>query len=756
MVSKVNVRGVFYGLLLLLSTTISVNAQSPQEVAKLKQQLEGSNDNTKKVTLLLALGKYSLYKEGEYKIDLDSARAYTNEARSLSETLHYKAGIGRSILQDARIYREGGNKKKAWQVANNALTYFTVNNMPVLKGDTYLELRNHLTQDEKDIEKQIKYTNLAIGLYKKSGSKEKQANTLIDLSDLYQAKSDLNKSLHLLQESLAIYKNIKFKRLQGVYIYMADAYRLSNNNDLSIKYALMAVKTAEDLHDNSMQLCMIYNHVGLIYFDVKNFEEALVYFKKALNVAYQHNDNRAVNELSHNIASILYRKHRDREAIDLLNIAVTKYPSDNSDVQVVINQFFTICYLRIKDYNNAKIYYNKLLQQYGTTTNANIYRGYLYKGIITYLRETGQVTRTYKYLEEYKNYCVGNKYLHGLAEMEFSYFKSDSASGNLSGAIDHLKKYHYLRDSTISVSRTKQVSALQIQYETEKKDKNIIVLKELSKLQESKLHNSTIIQYVFAGGLLLSTLFIGLLYYAYRLKQRTNKKLELKRQQIDEQNALLKKLLTEKEWLLKEIHHRVKNNLQIVISLLNTQSSFLENKEALAAIQNSQHRMHAMSLIHQRLYQSENLASINMSWYINELVSYLKECLGSDKKIKFILDNEAVELDVAQAVPLGLILNEAISNAIKYAFPDKDRGTIEISLKRTEGTNYQLIVADDGVGLPENADLQNSNSLGMNLMAGLSQQLDGSFSIKNDNGVNVAITFTKNNNLGKIDVTVPV
>ena len=157
--------------------------------------------------------------------------------------------------------------------------------------------------------------------------------------------------------------------------------------------------------------------------------------------------------------------------------------------------------------------------------------------------------------------------------------------------------------------------------------------------------------------------------------------------------------------------------------------------------------MHAMSLIHQKLYQSNNLVSVDMSWYIYELVNYLKESFDMERKISYKLDTEHLELDVAQAVPLGLILNEAITNAIKYAFPDQQKGKVEISLKKSRDNTYQLIIADNGIGLPEGFEVENRDSLGMNLMVGLSDQLDGSFTIQNNNGLTVIITFIKKEQL---------
>jgi two-component sensor histidine kinase len=263
------------------------------------------------------------------------------------------------------------------------------------------------------------------------------------------------------------------------------------------------------------------------------------------------------------------------------------------------------------------------------------------------------------------------------------------------------------------------------------------------KLQELQHHNDTTIKNVFIGSSIFFV-FIVLLYSRFKLKKKTKKQLEIKRKQISEQNDVNKKLLKEKEWLLKEIHHRVKNNLQIVISLLNTQSAYLDNEDALMAIQNSQYRMHAMSLIHQKLYQSNNLASIDMSWYIHELISYMKDCFATDKKINFVLDTEKVYLDVAQSIPMGLIINEALNNAIKYAFPLDRKGEVHISLKNTEQNNYELIIADNGVGLPNNFEETKRDSLGMNLMIGLSDQIDGTFDMKNDNGLKIKITFTKN------------
>ena len=235
-------------------------------------------------------------------------------------------------------------------------------------------------------------------------------------------------------------------------------------------------------------------------------------------------------------------------------------------------------------------------------------------------------------------------------------------------------------------------------------------------------------------GIVATLIIAGLLYRQNRLKQRNNSEMAGKNQQ-------LQRLMSEKEWLLREIHHRVRNNLQIVMSLLNSQSAFIDNETALTAIQDSQYRVHAMSLIHQKLYNSENVASIEMSFYIRELTSYLRDGYNTGQRIRFEYDIDPLELDVSQAVPIGLILNEAITNSIKYAFPDGRTGTITIALKKSDALHYQLIIADDGVGMPYEFSTQKTSSLGLKLIAGLSADLDGKFLIENNSGTTIKISF---------------
>jgi two-component sensor histidine kinase len=182
----------------------------------------------------------------------------------------------------------------------------------------------------------------------------------------------------------------------------------------------------------------------------------------------------------------------------------------------------------------------------------------------------------------------------------------------------------------------------------------------------------------------------------------------------------------------------------MVVGLLASQVEFLKNEEAVQAINNSQNRIQAMSLIHQKLYQSESLSIIDMPSYIFELTEYLKDSFEIRNSIRFILDIDSFNLPLSHSIPIGLIFNEAVTNSIKYAFPKQENGIINISLKAVDDQKFKLIIKDNGVGLPPDFDPYNNPSLGVKLMHGLAADIDGKFLITNSNGTKITLEFTIN------------
>jgi PAS domain S-box-containing protein len=213
---------------------------------------------------------------------------------------------------------------------------------------------------------------------------------------------------------------------------------------------------------------------------------------------------------------------------------------------------------------------------------------------------------------------------------------------------------------------------------------------------------------------------------------------------IREKDTLIEdkdKLIREKEWLVKEIHHRVKNNLQMIISLLNVQSEFLRQRSALNAIRESRDRIQAIAIVYQNFYQFDNDTQINMRTYVTEYVDSLKYGIADISQLIFELDIADIALDAAQAVPLGLILNEAVTNAIKHAYGEKKKGVIRIYLERLSDDIIQLKVEDTGKGLPSSLNVLQSNTLGFELMNLFAEQLDAELSFKHEKGVQITLIF---------------
>ncbi|MDP8979126.1 MAG: PAS domain S-box protein [Acidobacteriota bacterium] len=201
--------------------------------------------------------------------------------------------------------------------------------------------------------------------------------------------------------------------------------------------------------------------------------------------------------------------------------------------------------------------------------------------------------------------------------------------------------------------------------------------------------------------------------------------------------------LREKEVLLKEIHHRVKNNLQVVSSLLGLQSRGIEDPLMRKKFQESQHRIHSMGLIHESLYQSANLAEIDFPAYIDQLGDYLFRAYGVDSsRVELAASIDPLRLTIDTAVPCGLIVNELVSNCLKYAFPEGRRGRISIEMHQDAGGHsIRLSVSDDGVGLPAGAGRPGSKSLGLRLVRTLADQLGAQVEITSSPGARIALTF---------------
>jgi len=265
-------------------------------------------------------------------------------------------------------------------------------------------------------------------------------------------------------------------------------------------------------------------------------------------------------------------------------------------------------------------------------------------------------------------------------------------------ALQILRQYVQHHDSILNNERTQQITEMQTRFETEKKEATI-------EQQQQEIRQGNIRFWLITGALLVALLVGGLLFRLTRILRQRN---------------------AEKEFLIKEIHHRVKNNLQVLSSLLHLQSRQITDETALDAVREGQNRVDAMGLIHQKLYMGDNMAAVEMQDYLKNLGDTLLDAFGlDDDQVAIHYHLSPMHLDVDTAIPLGLIINELVTNSLKYAFPNGRAGAIEISLWKDDTGKLCLQVADNGVGQALETDLKHSTAFGTNLIHLLSKKLKG-------------------------------
>ncbi len=317
-------------------------------------------------------------------------------------------------------------------------------------------------------------------------------------------------------------------------------------------------------------------------------------------------------------------------------------------------------------------------------------------------------------------------------------------------ALQHAEADKRSNDTFRGAEKDLQLADLKAKYETDQKDKdlqleasNIHLLTRENLLQQVQAGKSRLLRNGMIGSIAVLGLLAGVMWSRYLLKRRSNSKLILQKEEIQSNNHRLARLLQENKWLFEEMHYRVRNNLQVVISLLNSQMSYLKDPAALHAITESRHRVQAMSLIHQKLYKSTEESTVDMPEYIGELVDYLRDSFDSERKVDLEPQIAPVKLDVSQAVPLGLILNEVITNSYKYAFPYGSRDGIVLQLDLETNGEVRLSIGDNGKGLPDNVRPGSNAHFGISLIYGLAGDLDATLDVRKTGGLVYTLCFKR-------------
>jgi two-component system, sensor histidine kinase PdtaS len=742
---------IIIAILLFLTRPALAQMQVPDSPRYILPLLNSSRPDTNKVALLNRLAGYYIFKPGNYKFDLDSALKYLDAALLLSKKLQSTNWVNETLKLTGDCYLEADGPvdvAKGGDCFKQVAEYYHSTGESLKEARTWSRYAQCLSSRHYPEKKHC--LRIALALYQQLSVKpgEETIETLKQLADVHLCEGYLDSAEHELSDVIAQYKSIGYPSLQYSYDLLAEVYRLEGYPKKYLESRMQCLQSMYESNDTS-DVLLFTEDIADAYYRLGFHKQAIFYAEKVINHAMQNNaDSIYYFAACRDKAFMLAESGHSEQAIDLLN-ALPKTTSKGNLAETDIA--YALSYHYIGQLAIAEKYY---LDVYKQSPDMEIYGSEHNFGSITFSVSIASLYldmgRFDKARSIMRNIGTIRFALLSAAELSRYYkveFKLDSAAGNYIEAIQNYTRYKQLNDSVFNATKNRQVQELEISYETKQKEASIKDLQNKDKVRQAELTKANAQKRLILVGSGLLLIIAVLAFVGLRQKQRSNRLLEEHQQEIDEKNLSLESLnqrqallLKEKEWLIREIHHRVKNNLQTTIGLLHMQSAYLSNEHALTAIRNSQHRLQAMSLIHQRLYQSDDMTSVEMSSYITELVTFLRESYRGIDNITFDFLVEPVVFDISVAIPLGLIINEAITNAIKYAFPDGRTGKVSISLHAAAGDNFLLTIADNGIGLPDTPAAK-SNSLGLNLIAGLTDQIQGDLRMLGDNGTTILIIF---------------
>lgn len=758
------------GIIIMISMHFATCAQ---DINELLSKLPNAKIDSARISLLLQISTYYINKDNDQKVDLDSARFYYQEANkiNMASVLNYYPDkfklVRAAYLWKAKQY--GASEKDFNELAQQyhiSKNYRQEAKVWVQFGAVInLEKQTHIILTDKVYQR-------AYNSYRLAGDQMESAHALGRFANVDLIRGRYAQAEKKMLEVISAYKILKYPQIYYGYYLLAEIFYRKNELQKELLYRIECLQSFDTYPKGKDYDRMAYNFkLAEAYFRLKNYEKSIPYFEKSIALAASQNRPMLYYHFVGNLVDVYAHLKKYKAGLILLHKAKRKFPSDSDEIRrkVISSELRLYNHLGRKDQAatvipDFKRVYQKNFEELASSEN--------YHAINTFIYTYEPLLRYYILTRRWDSLSVELEKLDGLPKknmtvlsdlmLRTSHFKLDSAQGKLLSALETFQKIKTLQDSLSNAEKTSQINELEAKYLSVKKDRTIQRLNAQATLQKASIERINTQRNATLAGIFVSAVMVLFIYLGYRGKHRSNARLKAKQEEINIQNSalstlivekdsliedkdiLLKKqqnLIEDKEWLLKEVHHRVKNNLQIVMSLLYTQSAYLKNSDAIDAIKDSQNRIQAISIIHQKLYNKTEVGHILLSDYVGELVSYLSNSfsLGS-RKIKFHMEIIQEKLDISQAVPIGLILNEAITNSIKYAF-DNPGGLISVIARKVSDGIIELMIKDDGRGMPTGFDHNQATSLGIEMMKALSRQLGGNLNLSPHPGVTIALQF---------------
>ena len=699
------------------------------EASPLKKIIATTKSTNEKVTALIRLGSLYFHDPYPHLTNLNSAMQLATEASEISSTAGLTKFYNDAQFLIANIYLRKYLPDSAAKVlvkVNDSTRLKILLGMShiyriIESEDSKARLKKamDLTLQAQDISKNIHDTLLSIMV-------------LREIACIHSDTQQPNSEKELLNV-IRLLQGIGYPYLHYTYYELSGTAMLEGNEDKVLYYNELTLNSMRQTRDSLGAADWLLAH-AIISRITGQHEKSLSYADQAIQLYKTRYGDGNIAIAARFLAEAMVKLNKRAEVGKVLTQIYNDFPP--LDTRDSLKWFRTLgsIYRLTKEYAKAELYHKMRI-----ALQKRVHDKPDYYGLGQLYVEAGQFAKAKPYLENAMKLVDSTYSMRTLGHLHYCMFLADSATGDYISAIRHLNKNKRYDDTLMKQSKVEAIEKYKAQFEAERKEADLKLKDQrislLTKEQALKDMDLKRIRFLKNTALIGSFVLLSIGIIFYRLYQRTKKDSDT----IARVNEQLKDMLAEKEWWLKEVHHRVKNNLHTIICLLESQAMFLE-KDALQAIEKSQHRIYAMSLIHQKLYQNEDLQVIDMSIYLEEFIGYLKDSFDT-QKIDFIIHVDPVHLNLQQAIPVALIINEGVTNSIKYAFGNENEPKIWISINETNET-VKLTIMDNGRGFEMKPE-DEGKSLGMQLIKGLSKELKGTVKIDTKGGTKLSVEFTK-------------
>ena len=572
-----------------------------------------------------------------------------------------------------------------------------------------------------DLQKALAYAKQGVKLSDKIGDRNRQPEFYEMEGRIHANLLQLDSARNFFDKAITGYTAIDNKKGQATTLFkIAWVYKKKGEIDQAMAADLKASHLMETLGDQQ-GIAAAYERVCEDLTRQGRLKEARNYAQSAIDICGK---NQLADEMVYALtmaSDVAIAAGNNQQAFDyfdrILKLALAQKFNEISLADFSNNRGNALKRLgrypdALRDYQTALAiasksdYANAISATIANLGEVNMLMGN-YKEALTYQLQTVRLQEKYNDLSN-----ITENYLHVSTIYEHL--------GDYKSALDYHKKALLIRDRIASVESDAAMAKMLAQYETKKKETTIAS-------QQHEIYQQKKVQWLGAGVVVLLAGLLVFGFISYRSRSKRNPMLSAK-------NA-------ENELLLKEIHHRVKNNLEVVSSLLALQSAQTDDMNTKDAMQESQNRVQSIGIVHQKLYQGNNLGAIEMKDYFLNLSESILDSFGADKRVSIECAMEKLDLDIDTAVPLGLIVNELITNTLKYAFPKGGNGKVLIKLEKSKDGILHLEVSDNGVG---KSGLTKGTGFGGQLVSLLTRQLSGSMREETENGTRVFFDFKMN------------